>query len=251
MKSFIRTLVPRILLDRYRRFRRSWEERRNLNRSVEEVFTTVYEQNKWGGRKGEFCSGTGSSDERIVTAYISMVFAKATNENFLGLRFVDLGCGDFRVGKQLLPLCSHYRGVDIVKPLIKYNQQKYSNEKTDFEHLDIVQDRLPIGDVCFVRQVLQHLSNRQIATVLQKLRHFRWVFITEHYPTDNDAITPNLDKVHGSGIRIYNNSGVYLTDPPFALPTQALEQVLEVAGTRSEGGGDPGVIRTFLYRPMG
>ena len=76
------------------------------------------------------------------------------------------------------------------------------------------------------------------------------MFITEHYPTNNDAIRPNLDKVHGSGIRLYDNSGVYLTEPPFELPTQALEQVLEVAGTKSEAAGDPGVIRTFLYRPI-
>ena len=160
MRSFVRKLVPRILLDQYRRFRRSWEERQNVSKSVEEVFTTVYEKNKWGGQKGEFSSGTGSTDEQIVSAYISTVSKKASHENFRELTFVDLGCGDFRVGKQLLPLCAYYIGVDIVKPLINYNQQRYGNQRTHFQYLDIVRDRLPVGDVCFVRQVLQHLSNR-------------------------------------------------------------------------------------------
>ena len=67
-----------------------------------------------------------------------MVSEKASSEGFLGPTFVDLGCGDFRVGRQLLPLCSGYIGVDIVKPLICRNQEKYGNATTRFMHLDIV-----------------------------------------------------------------------------------------------------------------
>lgn len=294
MKSLVRKLIPHFLLERYRRFKRLREQRQNRNKTAEEVFTEIYEKNKWGGSKGEFCSGSGTADEQIVSAYISMISEEASSESFLGLTFVDLGCGDFRVGKQLLPLCSSYIGVDIVKPLIRRNQEKYGNATTHFMHLDIVEDELPNGDVCFVRQVLQHLSNQQIVAVLQKLKKYRWVFITEHYPTDNDAIKPNIDKVHGADVRVYDNSGVYLAEPPFELPTQALKEVLAVpgfgldcsgkkcdrfaekfwAGTEREGvllrsgiasdsvlwlrpntalgkGNDPGVIRTFLYKPKG
>jgi hypothetical protein len=180
-----------------------------------------------------------------------MISEKAVNENFLGLTFVDLGCGDFRVGKQLLPLCSSYIGIDIVKPLIHRNQTTYGKVLTQFMHLDIVEDELPNGDVCFVRQVLQHLSNQQIVAVLQKLKKYKWVFITEHYPTDNDAIKPNMDKVPGGEVRVYDNSGVYLTKPPFELPSQELNEVLEVPGVGLGKGNDPGVIRTFLYKHRG
>ena len=72
--------------------------------------------------------------------------------------------------------------------------------------------------------------NQQIISVLKKLKKYHWVFITEHYPTDNDMIKPNIDKVHGSDVRVYDNSGVYLTEPPFELPRLALEQILEVPG---------------------
>jgi len=116
-------------------------------------------------------------------------------------------------------------------------------------HLDIVEDELPNGDVCFVRQVLQHLSNRQIIVVLPKLKKYKWVFITEHYQTDNNVIKPNIDKVHGRDVRVYDNSGVYLSKPPFELPAQELKEVLEVPGVGLEGLNDPGVIRTFLYKP--
>ena len=180
-----------------------------------------------------------------------MVSEKASSEGLLGLTFVDLGCGDFRVSRQLLPLCSDYIGVDIVKPLICRNKEKYGNATTRFMHLDIVDDELPNGDVCFVRHVLQHLSNQQIVTILQKLKKYRWTFITEHYPTDNNEIKPNIDKVHGGYIRVYENSGVYLSEPPFALPMQTLINVLEIPGVGLGEKKDPGVIRTFLYKPRG
>lgn len=249
LKSLLRALVPRFLIGRYRQFRRHQEQARNRHKNVEEVFTAIYSNNKWGGAKGEFSSGAGTTDGSTVSAYVSMLSAKAAAEGFLGTTFVDLGCGDFRVGQQLLPLCSSYVGVDVVKLLVSQNQAQYGNQSTRFGHLNIVDDPLPDGEVCFLRQVLQHLSNQQIFAILKKLGKYRWVFITEHYPTDNDAVRPNLDKVQGGDVRVYENSGVYLSEPPFALPKHTLSEVLAVPGVGMEAGTDPGVIRTFLYRP--
>jgi len=249
MKTLIRKLLPRYLLKRIRRFR---AKLMNRHRSAEDIFTEIYDKHIWGGSQGEFYSGPGSARKQIVSPYISMVSEMASNESFLGLTFVDLGCGDFRVGKQLLPLCSDYIGVDIVEPLICRNTKKYGNATTRFIHSDIVNDELPSGDVCLVRQVLQHLSNQQILGILQKLRKFRWVFITEHYPANNNAIKPNIDKVHGHHIRVRKNSGVFLSEPPFELPKETLTEVLEVpAGGPRQGSqaSTSGVIRTFLYRP--
>jgi hypothetical protein len=249
LKSKFRELVPHFLVKNYRRLRRFSERKQNLQKTTEEVFTDIYRENRWGGIKGEFYSGAGSGDD-IVSAYISAISSTASHEGFLNATFVDLGCGDFSVGQQLLPMCSMYIGVDIVKPLIQNNKEKYENNKTHFQSLDIVEDPLPNGDVCFVRQVFQHLSNRQVSAVLQKLGNYRWVFITEHYPTDNEAIQPNTDKTHGSDIRVYANSGVYLCEPPFNLPVRAIEQIIEIPGTSLGEGNDAGVIRTFLYKPQ-
>lgn len=249
LKSLLRALVPKFLIGRYRQFRRHQEWARNRNKNVEQVFTEIYSNNTWGGAKGEFSSGAGTTDGSTVSPYVAMLSAKAAAEGFLGMTFVDLGCGDFRVGRQLLPLCSRYVGVDVVKSLVSRNQAQYGNESTRFVHLNIVDDPLPDGDVCFLRQVLQHLSNQQIIAILKKLQKYRWVFITEHYPTDNDAVRPNLDKVHGGDVRVYENSGVYLSESPFALPKHALSEVLTVPGIGMGAGNDPGVIRTFLYTP--
>lgn len=251
MKSLVRELVPQSLIDRYGRLKWLLVQRRNRNEAVEEVFAEIYEMNRWGGSKGELCSGSGTADEQIVSSYVAMISEKASLEGFKGSTFVDLGCGDFRVGKQLLPLCASYIGVDVVKSVIRRNQEKFGNVTTHFMHLDILKSELPDGDVCFIRQVLQHLSNQQVIAVLEKLKKYRWVFVTEHYPTDNDSIKPNTDKVHGADIRLYNNSGVYFSEAPFELPSRLLKLVLEVPGVGMGRGYDQGVIRTFLYRPEG
>lgn len=249
MKTTFRRLAPGFLFDYYRRYRLRLEQRKNQSKTIEEVFTDIYTENKWGGVNGEVCSGSGTSDERIVSPYISMISTKAISEGFQGYRFVDLGCGDFRVGRQLVPLCSHYTGVDIVEPVIAMLHKEFGNQSIDFRHLNIVDDNLPEGDVCFVRQVLQHLSNNQIAAVLPKLKIYKYVFITEHYPEDNNHIIPNKDKVHGADIRIYENSAVYLSESPFGLPEQSIEIVLEVSAGDLGRASKRGIIRTFLYKP--
>jgi SAM-dependent methyltransferase len=242
-------VAPSFLVDGYRRLRRFLEDRQNLQKNTEDVFTEIYQRNKWGGLRGQFYSGSGSDNKQVVAPYVAVISELATREKFRGLTFVDLGCGDFRVGSQLRPLASRYIGVDIVESLVGHNQATYADAATKFVHLNIVTDELPDGDVSFVRQVFQHLGNHQIANVIQKLRKYRWVFITEHYPTHNARIRPNLDKVQGERIRLYENSGVYLSEPPFSLPPEECEQVLEVAGLELEGWNDRGIIRTFLYKP--
>jgi hypothetical protein len=243
MKKIIRNITPNFLKLIYRRGRLFIETKSNNAITTEEVFSKIYTMNIWGGEKGQFYSGTGSANEKITSPYISMISDMASNEGFLGLRFVDLGCGDFRLGSKLLPMCSQYVGVDIVNSLIEYNKKQFSNEKTSFIHSNIIEENLPEGDVCFVRQVLQHLSNQQICAILPKLSQYRWVFITEHYPSFNHNIRPNLDKVHGAAIRAYKNSGVYLTEPPFNIPNKLIKQVLEVPDINH------GIIRTFLFKP--
>jgi hypothetical protein len=79
---------------------------------------------------------------------------------------VDLGCGDFNVGSQLRPYCSEYVACDIVQSLIERNKLKFADRGVEFRALDMASDPLPAGDVVFIRQVLQHMSNAQILALL-------------------------------------------------------------------------------------
>ena len=91
-------------------------------------------------------------------------------------------------------------------------------------YLDATVDPLPRGDLVLVRQVLQHLTNTQIQSVVKQVRHFKYVVVTEHIPIGKDRI-PNRDKVHGPDIRLYSNSGVFLDQPPFNLPVEELLRI--------------------------
>ena len=162
---------------------------------------------------------------------------------------LDLGCGDFTVGRHLLAQCSEYVGVDVVPDLIDHLRATVQHDHVRFLCLDITSQDLPEGDVCLLRQVLQHLSNAQILKIIPKLYKYQRVYVTEHYPADTKEIVPNRDKIHGADIRLYDNSGVYLDLPPFNLPSSMLELILEVRagdfGDLYEGGW----IRTYMLKP--
>jgi len=158
------------------------------------------------------------------------------------MRAIDLGCGDMRTGKRVCHLFAPYVGVDIVKDLIEHHQKSSATDDFTFEHRNIIDDELPSGDICLIRQILQHLSCEQILKKLPKLARYKFVFISEHLPKSDSSVIANLDIMHGGSVRLERNSGVFLTSPPFCLQEGSLKTVLEV-----EDHGD--VIRTMLYRP--
>jgi hypothetical protein len=246
LRAALRNVVPQPLLSAYREYRLSQLARRNRRMSTEEVFTDIYSNQRWGGESGVFCSGSGSRDASIVSPYVECVTAELNRLEAASMKVVDLGCGDFMVGRQLAPACGHYAGVDIVKPLIAHNQRTYSTSKISFHQANIIEDELPEGDICFVRQVLQHLSNAEILAALPKLQKYRWCFVTEHHPSPNRLVRPNLDKPHGGDTRVIRGSGVFLEHPPFDVAVGRYRLLLEVPGAGMEKGTDPGTIRTFL-----
>lgn len=214
--------------------------------STEEVFTDIYARHKWGGTDGEFSSGAGTRNDGIVGPYVAAVRRWLEEIDAGTLTVVDLGCGDFHIGRQLADLCLQYIGVDIVAPLIQHNTRAFGTDRIAFKHLNMLADPLPDGDVCFLRQVLQHLSNEQILTVLPKLEKYRWTVLTEHHPSPGRFRRFNIDKPHGGDVRVFEGSGVFLDQPPFAVPRQKLRLMLEVEGHGFAPGMDPGLIRTFL-----
>ena len=245
MKQLLKVLLPKSLIRLIKRSRQRAQDSRNASRSVREVFSEIYREGHWGTRSdGGLCSGSGSVNQSITAPYIEMItdYLNAVGRD---KTLVDLGCGDLEVGRNFLDLCAEYVGVDVVPDLIEQHKSTYQGHNARFLCVDIIEDNLPDGDICFVRQVLQHLSNKQIAHILVKLRKYKVCFITEHYPTDNPSIIPNKDIVHGSRIRVYANSGVYLDKPPFHIPEECLELVLEVPGATGDGVYDRGVIRTY------
>lgn len=249
IRHLIVAMIPKTLLSWYRKNKVIVLDWKNSKRTAEEIFTTTYAKNLWGGKKGEFCSGAGTVSSGIAAKYCEMLSDEAARLDFSSLHAVDLGCGDMRIGDQICGLFKSYTGVDIVAPLIESHRKNKGKDNVRFEHLNIAEDPLPTGDVCLIRQVLQHLSNREISAILEKASMYKYVYITEHLPSDDSTAVPNVDMAHGSNIRIYRNSGVYLDKPPFSLPPESLATMLDL-----EGHGfkflDAGRIVTVRYSPL-
>jgi len=206
---------------------------------TKDAMEQVYQKKLWGDNKAKFYSGLGSHQPTIITPYIAAI------TSFLSafaapITVCDLGCGDFNVGKELVPYVKKYVGVDIVTALITYNTEKFKDPKLTFQCLDIAIDNLPTADCALLRQVLQHVSNTEIQSILTKLTAFKYVVITEHLP--EGVFTPNKEIISGQGIRLKKQSGVALLAPPFNFKVKKEKELLSVPPTNGEG-----IIVTTLY----
>lgn len=242
MKSAVKRVTPRPVRRAVGDYIAQRWNARHAELPVEEIFSTIYREQRWGTNSGDFSSGEGSHSPSVVIPYVS-----AVTEFLQSLPFapsvVDLGCGDFHVGVQLRPYCGRYVACDIVPALIERNRKKFATAQVDFRCLNIVDDDLPEGSVVFLRQVLQHLNNAQILRVVEKLHCYKFLVLTEHVPV-NPGFRPNLDKPTGGGTRLPQGSGVVLTEPPFVLKVKS-ESV--ICATNESIGRHPGTVRTTLY----
>lgn len=218
-------------------------QQERLRRSPpKEMFSEIYKNRLWGAHD-DFSSGSGSHTESIVGPYVEAV-RRHLETLGPGLTVVDIGCGDFAVGSRIADMCSAYVACDVVPELIERNRRRFQAPGLRFETVDAVADTLPPGDVVCIRQVLQHLSNAQIAAIVPKLAQYRHWVITEHLPAAPD-FEPNRDKRAGHDIRLLSGrSGVVLTAAPFNARPQREQVLCEVPEAVA---GVAGVIRTVAY----
>ena len=204
--------VLHYFLEKYRYIRRYFYNARLQKMSRKETFQDIYKNDRWGYFRYEnapcdFYSGPGSYADELVNPYVSLVRKLISEKEIKTI--ADLGCGDFNVGSRIAPLVVDYTGCDIVPELIERNKKKFGNDRCSFVCLDIVEDDLPAADLCLIREVFQHLSNKEIMNVLHKLRQYKFVLVTETIKSIEEGF--NKDIPHGSG------RGVSLECPPFCM----------------------------------
>jgi hypothetical protein len=226
----VRKLIKRHAPDLFIRLVRSYKNREYNNLSPEQLFTKVYESGVWGKSDdpdSPFYSGSGSRREDEVAAYVQSVTSFLSSFEAKP-DVVDLGCGDFSVGRQLRGLCNRYIACDVVPRLILFNQARYSDLGVEFKILDLTKDELPRGNIAFVRQVLQHLSNEQISKFIAHAPSiYKFLIVTEHLPSQRN-FKHNVDKLTGPGTRMGHESGVVLTSPPFSLQPKLVKELCRV-----------------------
>jgi len=215
------------------------KENSKKNWSTKAVMAQIYERHFWGGENFDFYSGEGSHNPKITKLYIEAVsnFLISNDKN---LTVCDLGCGDFNIGKHFVAFTKKYIGIDIVDSLIKRNKLRFKAENLKFQCLDISKDSLPNADCILLRQVLQHLSNTEILNILEKIKNYRYLILTEHLPSGE--FSPNKDKITNLGIRLKQNSGVDILKPPFNLKIKSSNILNQIILEKEKG-----IIKTMLY----
>jgi SAM-dependent methyltransferase len=188
------------------------------NLPLRDKFSRTYARGDWGTSEGAtFFSGPGSlpaasaSEEAIALALL--------NEDPSLVRIIDVGCGDFQVGRRLIekvPREIEYAGCDIVPELIAFNQTTFGSANVRFQVCDLTVDEVPKGDIVLCRQVLQHLSNDNILHALERISAAcRFALITNTIP--NARFKANQDMPDGPHTRNDLGSGLVLEEPPFGL----------------------------------
>lgn len=205
---------------------------------TKDAMEQVYSMKLWGDNNSEFYSGVGSHRPEIVDPYVDVLISFFTSFPS-PLEVCDLGCGDFNVGQHLVKHTKKYIAIDIVSDLIAHNKEKFTADNLEFHCLNIAADVLPSGDCALLRQVLQHLSNSEIQSILSKLTNFKYVILTEHVP--NGDFIPNKDIISGQGIRIKKQSGVHLLAPPFNFEVKEERQLVSI----ELNGGKERIITTL------
>jgi SAM-dependent methyltransferase len=213
IKRAIRRALPQSVLNRYRLARHGTTWFDFDERSPREVFEHIYHHNMWGKGDGLVVHSGPGSDPSMTAPYVEAVrrFIEARGITSL----VDLGCGDFRVGAQLVTDGLRYYGVDIVPRVIEVNTKTHTTPHVTFMCLDAISEELPRADLCLIREVLQHLSNDEIARILRRCRAFRYVIVTESVAAPERFTGPNVSIGHGPNTRADIGSGVVVDAPPF------------------------------------
>ncbi len=150
---------------------------------MESTFTNIYENKIWGDNENNNYSGSSGpgSDIENNKKYIELLKNFINEYNIKNI--VDLGCGDFRIGKLLYDdLNIIYTGYDTYKKVIDYNITQYPEQKYNFKHLDFYTNKESIieGDMCILKDVIQHWSLKEIYIFLDYLtesKKFKYILL--------------------------------------------------------------------------
>ena len=165
-----------------------------------DAFGEIYRNNIWG-----FGSGFGSTVE-ATKEYVTIL--NSVLEQFDIEKVLDVGCGDWQFSKTIDWSGVDYTGVDTVQSVIDSNKRKYSKNNIHFSHLNATDSDLPGADLLIIKDVLQHLPNKDIRKILAKTKTFRYVLITNDYTLNN------------SDCAIGDYRGLNLLVKPFVLDSE-------------------------------
>ena len=135
---------------------------------MREVFDSKYTEAKWGWDPiSGSTSGPGSQKDAALPFTVSVT--KFIDQNKVA-SVLDIGCGDWAIWTSEDFMGVTYLGIDASKTVIARNKEKFASTNVSFENLDAVNGSLQVSDLVIIKDVLQHLSNRDVSKLLSKVQ---------------------------------------------------------------------------------
>lgn len=184
--------------------------------SLVDRFTLIYHRNTWGSQESVSGPGSTIAMTESIRGQLPILFQKFQISSIL-----DVPCGDFN-WMQLLELQGiSYIGGEIVKPLVRELNIKFSSDGIAFIQMDITNDAFPKSDLVLNRDCLFHLSYQDIYLTLSNFLDSgsKYFLSTSH---DNDQVFCNSNIKSGGFRRID------LFSTPFNFPKNFLFQIPEL-----------------------
>ena len=191
----------------------------------EKIFTDIYDENKWEDKESRSGAGSSLSQTETIRSKLPELLEEYHIESIL-----DIPCGDFNWMKKVNLDSISYIGADIVEKIIKLNTEKYSKKNRKFVKINILSDKLPQVDLIFCRDLLIHLSFKDIFTAIENIKQSGSKYLLTN---SNGMETKNMDIPTGRGRQIN------LLIKPFFFPNP-LKEVDEKSTI--EGGKGKGLL---------
>jgi hypothetical protein len=143
--------------------------------SNREIFGEIYKSKVWGdGSDEKPLSGSGSSPQNAkpFVDYVKSVISREQISSVL-----ELGHGDWAMWRDYKFPNSRYLGIDVADGLSEIVQGIYGDATHTFQFLDFLENDLPEAELFITKDVLQHISNRDVTILLGSLSSFKTVII--------------------------------------------------------------------------
>lgn len=137
------------------------------SRTLGERFSAIYRNRVWlNDRPSGSLSGLGSELEKTKGIRLGLPGLLASLDTRI---LLDVGCGDFN-WMSAVSLGCPYIGIDVAESVIELNTQRYASLHRSFLAVDATKDPLPRADTALCREVLFHLSFKDIWALIRNLR---------------------------------------------------------------------------------
>lgn len=143
--------------------------------NLTDIFEKVYKEAWWGVDENQNGTSGSGSEPKNAVPYIDFLKNFMAEKNIQSV--VDAGCGDWQIARTINWEGINYLGFDASKTVIENNKNRFGKENIHFYHENFLDIDLPAADLLILKDVLQHLSLKNISKAITQFKKFKYVII--------------------------------------------------------------------------